>query len=127
MSDAIVLWRMCVIWEYKRWTVVIATLLVITTLVLNITNISFLGKALIQEVDEFNISTNIRDSEILITYGLSTIGLAAAFVSLASNFSATVLVGLKALCVIACVGVQCLTNSFQVIQKAHHTSCEIQR
>ena len=97
MSDAIVLWRMCVIWEYKRWTIAFATLLVITTLALNIANISFIGRALFQEGSE-NIFTNTRDSEILITYGLSDIGLAAAFVSLASNFSATVLVGLKALC-----------------------------
>ncbi|VDC05456.1 unnamed protein product [Peniophora sp. CBMAI 1063] len=92
MSDSIVLWRMGVVWERKRPILALGAALLITTLGLNIANI--ISKAGIQA--SRGIIYNDKDSEIIATYGETSIGLAAAFVSLASNFCATVLVGLKA-------------------------------
>ncbi|KZV60525.1 hypothetical protein PENSPDRAFT_593945 [Peniophora sp. CONT] len=78
MSDSVVLWRMCAVWENARPVIAFGAALLITTLVLNINNI------------------NANDSEIIPTYGAQYVGLAAAFVSLASNLCATILVGIKA-------------------------------
>ena len=92
MSDSIVLWRMCVVWE-RAWPVLaFAAALLITTLGLNIANI-------VSQADfeaTLKVTYNEQDSETLPTYGQTSIGLAAAFVSLTSNLCATALVGLKA-------------------------------
>ena len=100
MSDFIVLWRMCVVWENSRPIIFCAMALLVTTLGLNIANIAGIegnaaGAAVISSV----CVTNFQDSELLSTYGENSIGLAAAFVSLASNIIATTLVGFKVWCV----------------------------
>ena len=89
-SDAIVLWRMCTIWEKARFAVVLSAVLVVTTAALAIFNVVGLGR-LVDGGPE-----NALDSEVLPTFGETTVGLAAAFMSLASNACATGLVGLKA-------------------------------
>ena len=102
MSDAIVLWRMCAVWENKRWIIAVAAMLVVTTVRLNIANLVFVGTGLCGGCVT-NEAWNTQDSDVLTTYGRNSIGLAAAFISLASNLSATLLVGLKALYVTAYV------------------------
>ena len=97
MSDSIVLWRMCVVWDRARSVRVFSAALLVATLGLNIANIVVLERITVNS-RWFRVK-NHRDSEIISTYGLTPIGLAAAFVSLASNFCATVLVGIKAWCV----------------------------
>ena len=102
MSDAIVLWRMGAVWENKRWIIAFAAMLVVTTVRLNIANLVFVGTGLFGGFVT-NAAWNTQDSEVLTTYGRNSIGLAAAFISLASNLSATLLVGLEALYVNAYV------------------------
>lgn len=110
MSDSIVLWRMVVVWERKRPILALGAALLVTTLGLNIANIvSEAGfqalpgdlfddqdSGIIPDDKDSGIIPNEKDSEIISTYGETSIGLAAAFVSLASNLCATALVGLKA-------------------------------
>ena len=97
MSDSIVLWRMCVVWDRARSVRILSAALLVATLGLNIANIVVLERITVNS-RWFRVK-NHRDSEIISTYGLTPIGLAAAFVSLASNFCATGLVGIKAWCV----------------------------
>ena len=97
MSDSIVLWRMCVVWDRVRSVRVLSAVLLVATLALNIANIVVLER-ITKDYHWFR-AKNHRDSEIISTYGFTPIGLASAFVSLASNFCATVLVGIKAWCV----------------------------
>ena len=97
MSDSIVLWRMCVVWERARSVRIFSAALLVATLGLNIANIVVIKRIM---VDSHGFrARNSRDSEIISTYGLTPIGLAAAFVSLASNFTATALVGFRFWCV----------------------------
>ena len=81
---------MCTIWEKARFAVVLSAVLVVTTAILAIFNVVGLGR-LVDGGPE-----NALDSEVLPTFGETTVGLAAAFMSLASNACATGLVGLKA-------------------------------
>ena len=82
---------MCVVWERALPVFVFGSALLVTTLGLNIANI----------VEQTTLHTsngvvpNYQDTENIPTYGETSIGLAAAFVSLASNLCATVLVGVK--------------------------------
>ncbi|KZV65165.1 hypothetical protein PENSPDRAFT_704516, partial [Peniophora sp. CONT] len=96
MSDAIVLWRMCVVWDKKRPALAFSTLLVVSTLALNIANIVLIAITTIRHKGSFILSNNRDSEQIFAIYGSNTIGLAAAFVSLASNLCATMFVGLKA-------------------------------
>ncbi|VDB85183.1 unnamed protein product [Peniophora sp. CBMAI 1063] len=93
MSDSIVLWRMCVVWERTSSVRMIGAVLLIATLGLNIANIVVLHRIMVYTRW---FPRNSRDSEIITTYGLTPVGLAAAFLSLATNLFATVLVGTKA-------------------------------
>ena len=107
MSDAIVLWRMCAVWNGMRYVVALGTALLVSTLSLNIANIVGVAR---RELDVFLVPTagfkeNIQDTEIVSTYGANSIGLAAAFVSLASNFTATALVGFRFWCAIYIVSI----------------------
>lgn len=95
MSDTIVLWRMCVVWDYKRIALVFGTLLVVTMTALNIANIVLIADAILGLTLSSTFSNEFVDLELIYTYGLSTVGLSAAFMSLASNFGATLLVGWK--------------------------------
>ncbi|KZV60433.1 hypothetical protein PENSPDRAFT_594080 [Peniophora sp. CONT] len=94
MSDSVVLWRMCVVWGNARIVVVFGAVLLATTLGLNIANITASAR---EELFESNSGPQkIDDVELIATYGTQYVGLAAAFVSLAGNFCATLLVGVKA-------------------------------
>ena len=94
MSDSIVLWRMCVVWNRTRPILIFGAALLSTTLALNIVNI--VANARVQ-LEDYNsrIAQNQRDTEIVPMYGGSYVALAAAFVSLASNLCATILVGVR--------------------------------
>ncbi|KZV60073.1 hypothetical protein PENSPDRAFT_694593 [Peniophora sp. CONT] len=95
ISDSIVLWRMCVVWERARTVFVFGAAMLITTLGLNIANIVAEAPFAGFNIEGFAGFANDNDSEIIVTYGLQSVGLAAAFFSLASNTCATALVGLK--------------------------------
>lgn len=93
MSDSVVLWRMCAVWENARPVIAFGASLLITTLVLNVNNIVIAAP---EDTGLTFTAENTNDSEIIPTYGAQYVGLAAAFVSLASNLCATILVGIKA-------------------------------
>ncbi|KZV60077.1 hypothetical protein PENSPDRAFT_694595 [Peniophora sp. CONT] len=94
MSDSIVLWRMCVVWDRARPAVIFAATVLVTTLALNIANIVVIAAGL--RAGKFDDATvNSKDTEFITTYGGTTIGLAAAFISLASNLCATILGSVK--------------------------------
>ncbi|VDB94246.1 unnamed protein product [Peniophora sp. CBMAI 1063] len=81
---------MCVVWDKARPVVALSVALVLTTTALTVANIVSLAGFV-------STSTgNMLDSEVIPTFGDNSIGLAAAFLSLASNICATSLVGLKA-------------------------------
>ncbi|VDC05459.1 unnamed protein product [Peniophora sp. CBMAI 1063] len=91
LSDSIVLWRMCVVWDRNKPVIVFGVTLLVTTLGLNIVNIVHTTR------DSISESTfNDKDTEFVGTFGTNSVGLAAAFLSLASNLCATILVGIKA-------------------------------
>ena len=90
LSDAIVLWRMCTVWDKRRFTITLSVVLVVTTTALAIANLVGLSGI------AGGGTGNLLDSEVLPTFGDNSIGLATAFMSLASNVCATVLVALKA-------------------------------
>lgn len=96
MSDSIVLWRMCVVWERARPALAFAAVLLITILGLNVTNIVVLERSFVDFPVSSAITFNPLDLENTPTYGATSIGIAAAFVSLASNVCATALVASKA-------------------------------
>ncbi|KZV60075.1 hypothetical protein PENSPDRAFT_760203 [Peniophora sp. CONT] len=91
LSDSIVLWRMSVVWNRARPVVVFGAMLLITMFGLNVANI--VAQAGFLATPE--IPLNIKDSEVIPTYGETSFGLAAVFVSLASNLFATMLVWTK--------------------------------
>ncbi|KZV59314.1 hypothetical protein PENSPDRAFT_595681 [Peniophora sp. CONT] len=88
MSDSIVLWRLYAVWDRARSILAFGLVLLITTFALNVANI-------VAEENPFAPFVNDQDSEDVMTYGRRSVGLAAAFFSLASNMCATALVGLK--------------------------------
>lgn len=98
MSDSIVLWCMCVVWGRARPVLIFGAALLVTTSGLNIANM--IAQAGIQA--RRGIAYNGQDSEIIVTYGETSIGLAAAFMSLTSNLCATAIVGLKAWYAVLC-------------------------
>lgn len=94
MSDSIVLWRMCIVWERARFVYAFGGVFLVAILGLNIANI--VGNACGIFGDYGGSGYNYQDSEVVSTYGTNAVGLAAAFISLASNFCATMLVAIKA-------------------------------
>ncbi|VDB85184.1 unnamed protein product [Peniophora sp. CBMAI 1063] len=95
MSDFIVLWRVYVIWDRARSWLALGGVWLIILLALNVANI--VGIAAIQFGQGTSMTElNTQDSEVLPTYGMIYVGVGAAFMSLATNLSATLLVGLKA-------------------------------
>lgn len=94
MSDSIVLWRMCIVWDRARSVCAFAAAVLVTTAVLNIANIAVLQGTLLSP--DFKLPKDFVNSWSVTTYGGTSVGLAAAFLSLASNLCATMLVGLKA-------------------------------
>lgn len=100
LSDFIVLWRMCLVWEKNRLAVTFAAIMATTLLVINILNIISLN------TDSLPQPTESNDTETIFTYGLTSFGLAAAFLSLASNICATALVALKVWYVVSCPDVR---------------------
>ncbi|KZV59878.1 hypothetical protein PENSPDRAFT_760281 [Peniophora sp. CONT] len=96
MSDSIVLWRMCAVWERARTIFAFGAAMLVTTLGLNIANIVEQASLRLRHGQTLSgVTYNTKDFEVIVTYGSTSIGLAAAFVSLASNLCATALVGLK--------------------------------
>ena len=93
MSDSIVLWRMCVVWNRSWRVLILGAALLVTTLGLNIANILSQENIVIGGEQG---GLNNKDTEAIAIYGQTSVGLAAAFVSLSSNLCATVLVGVKA-------------------------------
>ncbi|KZV68251.1 hypothetical protein PENSPDRAFT_754282 [Peniophora sp. CONT] len=102
LSDAIVLWRMCIAWNNKRPAIAFGALLITAILALNIGSI----RALVM-VPYGDLAYDVRQgynhadltqyaASLANPYHSNHIGLAAAFLSLASNFCATALVGVKA-------------------------------
>ncbi|VDC02727.1 unnamed protein product [Peniophora sp. CBMAI 1063] len=94
MSDSIVLWRMFVVWDRVRPVLALGATLIATTVGLNLANIviNSRGRFAIYNEDHYE---NVHNTEVMATYGGNYVGLAAAFLSLMSNLSATVLVGIK--------------------------------
>ncbi|VDB85220.1 unnamed protein product [Peniophora sp. CBMAI 1063] len=99
ISDSIVLWRMCIVWEKNRLILTFAVILLVTTLALNITNIAGEGMYSLNTLGgTHGPARNGKDTEFhAMTYAGNNIGLSAAFTSLMSNACATILVGIKAL------------------------------
>ncbi|VDB96659.1 unnamed protein product [Peniophora sp. CBMAI 1063] len=95
LSDSIVLWRMCVVWDKRRLVLAFATVLIIAISVFNVLNLVWDGASVKLSAIP-SPGFNVGDTEIIVIYGKTYVGLAAAFVSLASNACATALVGLKA-------------------------------
>ncbi|KZV66946.1 hypothetical protein PENSPDRAFT_654467 [Peniophora sp. CONT] len=95
MSDSIVIWRMCVVWDRARPVLAFGSALLVTTLGLNIANIVVNARVRL-DISASQIHENDHDTEIISTYGGNYLGLAAAFISLGSNLCATMLVGIKA-------------------------------
>lgn len=91
------MWRMCVVWDRTRTICAFATVLLLTNLGLNIANFVVIPQygRNFEEPSNLLPSENLKDSEVIDTYGGSYVGLASAFVSLASNLCATMLVGTK--------------------------------
>ncbi|KZV71080.1 hypothetical protein PENSPDRAFT_418497 [Peniophora sp. CONT] len=96
LSDSIVIWRMCVVWDKARPALVTGTALLVTVLGLNITNWLILYHILGGGLYLGSIYYNGRDIESMPTFGFNSLGLATVFMSLASNLCATILVGLRA-------------------------------
>ena len=96
MSDSIVLWRMHVVWNKSRPITALGVTLLLTILGLNVANI--VGVARYEAMYVYGVYENTQDTEIVATYGNTPVGLAAAFMSLASNICATALVGIKFWC-----------------------------
>lgn len=81
---------MWIVWDKARFTLILSIAFVLTTAALAIANLMELAGL------SAGLSTgNKLDSEVIPTFGDNSIGLAAAFMSLASNVCATGLVGLK--------------------------------
>ncbi|KZV66929.1 hypothetical protein PENSPDRAFT_636336 [Peniophora sp. CONT] len=93
-SDTIVLWRVWIVWNKARPVFILGAAVLITTFGLNIASIAT-DAGLTLHGDSRRVSYNDNDSETFVIYGETSIGLAAAFVSLASNLCATALVALK--------------------------------
>ncbi|KZV60428.1 hypothetical protein PENSPDRAFT_760003 [Peniophora sp. CONT] len=93
LSDAVVLWRMCLVWERARPVVALGAGLIAATLGVNITSSVVIARRLL---DPTPVTENNSDWALLFSYGTKYVGLAGAFMSLASNLCATVLVGVKA-------------------------------
>lgn len=91
MSDAIVLWRMRVVWNKARSVTVLAAALLATTVALNLANIIVVAR--MGSTKDIVGNDNNESGPI---YDGSAVGLVAAFVSLASNFCATIIVGIRA-------------------------------
>ncbi|VDC05465.1 unnamed protein product [Peniophora sp. CBMAI 1063] len=95
ISDAVVLWRMCVVWDKRPAILGFGAILVATTIGLNVANI--VGEGRISDRGTILVGHGNPLSENLFRiYSLGSIGLVTVFVSLVSNFCATVLVGVKA-------------------------------
>ncbi|VDB85194.1 unnamed protein product [Peniophora sp. CBMAI 1063] len=95
LSDAVVMWRMCVVWDRTRPAIALSGVFLGTTLALNIANIVLRTSRLLDDARE-EVQTNLNASETISIYGKNYVGLAAMFLSLASNLLATVLVATKA-------------------------------
>ncbi|VDB98898.1 unnamed protein product [Peniophora sp. CBMAI 1063] len=91
MSDIVVLWRVCAVWDRKRSILRLSAALIIATIGLNLVNI--IDTAILHTSWGTPGSTDYEN--IVEIYGQSPVGLAAVFMSLASNICATTLVGFK--------------------------------
>ncbi|VDC06863.1 unnamed protein product [Peniophora sp. CBMAI 1063] len=88
MGDAIVLWRMCVVWKNKRPILVFAVGLALVTLALNIVNV-------VVTADNNGYQNKFLVQQNVPVFSETILGIMAAFISLASNACATMLVGIK--------------------------------
>ena len=95
MSDSVVIWRMCVVWDKARIAIIFGGMLLVSTAALNIANLAFRAGARPFSLNDGGVAQNYSDSEIILTYGSNYVGIAAALVSLASNLMATILVAFK--------------------------------
>ncbi|VDB85191.1 unnamed protein product [Peniophora sp. CBMAI 1063] len=96
LSDTIVLWRLCAVWEKRRPVIAFGLTLSVVILGLNVANVGINAHEQIDFDTVKAVNGNSSDSEFIATYGSTAIGLAAAFISLGSNLCATILVGVKA-------------------------------
>ncbi|KZV60666.1 hypothetical protein PENSPDRAFT_759891 [Peniophora sp. CONT] len=92
MGDSIVLWRMCIVWNRSRPIVAFAMVLLLAALGVNIANIA----SVVFDPRDISVNNGLTDLEPIPVYDESSVGLAAAFMSLMSNLCATFLVGFKA-------------------------------
>ena len=99
MSDAVVLWRMCIVWDRKRLVICFGAALSVITLGLNVANV--IDTAVLHA--SWGSSASFDHENVVEVFGQSPVGLAAVFMSLLSNACATTLVGLKAWRVEACL------------------------
>ncbi|VDC05462.1 unnamed protein product [Peniophora sp. CBMAI 1063] len=98
LSDSIVLWRMIVVWEKRYPILAVCVVLLVTMLGTNIAFIVISVPPVSGRLSKY-LRFGLRPGTVeglIPAYDDDVFGLAAIFVSLASNASATALVGLKA-------------------------------
>ncbi|KZV64138.1 hypothetical protein PENSPDRAFT_757467 [Peniophora sp. CONT] len=94
LSDVVVFWRMWVVWNKSRAILVMASIFVLATTALCIANV-IVQQAVFVDPDRADTLATTWGS-LALTFGANALGLAALFTSLASNVTATALIGLKA-------------------------------
>ena len=103
LSDCIVIWRACVVWDKSRPVVAFGAALVVTVLGLNIGNFVYLfypppgyrGPSGYAVKGEHGVYPTVGQEDVGI-FDVTSLGFAAIFMSLVNNVCATILVGLKA-------------------------------
>jgi len=88
LSDAIVLWRACVVWKKNKYIVTFSVFLVIATAAFCAVNIIVIAPA-----QDGTLSETVYDQP---AFSDTAYGSAALFMSLVSNMCATLLIGYKA-------------------------------
>ncbi|VDB91302.1 unnamed protein product [Peniophora sp. CBMAI 1063] len=88
LSDTIVLWRTYIVWDKSRCILLFAAALVFTTTSMILANIVALASSLDTLLTYF-------DEERVATFGKTQFGIAALYLSLASNLCATILVAAR--------------------------------
>ena len=85
---------MYAVWDRARPILACGLTMLIATFSLNVANVVLNARGQLKDYGE-GVAQNLHDTEITTTYGGNRVGLAAAFMSLASNACATSLVAVR--------------------------------
>ncbi|KZV65335.1 hypothetical protein PENSPDRAFT_134212 [Peniophora sp. CONT] len=88
LSDTIVLWRTYIVWDKSRRVLIFGATLILATFCMTLANIIVVAGG-------FGVPLHYEDQERVVTFGQNQLGLAAVYLSLASNVCATSLVALR--------------------------------